>query len=161
MRLISPHRPLNILVIGGQRVGKELIVEMFVKNEIRNYPEGETKNSMVTQEIIKRTPIDILLDEKLYRIANIDIQTFLGNEGQERLFLNEALADKHAVVFMYKERGTAGHAIANRMYDIIKDKVPCILANSDTTNYLNEWSIRSNQDAFYAFQALIKIFKSD
>ena len=163
MRLISPHRPLNVLIIGGQRVGKQFLVELFVKNESLSYPSGthDTKNSMCSQEIVKATPVDILIDEKLFRIASLDIKTFVGQEGQERTFLMEALADKQAVIFMYKERGTAGHAVANRMYDIMKGKMPCILANCDTSCYLNEYTVRNSNDAYLAFEALIRIFKAE
>lgn len=162
MRLISPHRPLNILVIGAPNVGKQFLLELFVRVEAKSFPEGrESKNSMCSQEIVKSTPVDVLLDEKLYRIANLDIKTFAGNDGQERSFLMENLTDKHGVIFMYKERGTAGHAIANRMYDMIKDKVPCILANCDINNYLNEYTVHNSQGAYLAFEALIRIFKGE
>ena len=162
MRLISPHRPLNVLVLGGPRVGKQYLVELFVKNESLSYPvPHDTKNSMCSHEIVKSTPVDILIDEKLVRVASLDIKTFTGHEGQERNFLMDALADKHAVIFMYKERGTAGHAIANRMYDIMKGKVPCILANCDTSSYLNEYTVHNSSDAYLAFEALIRIFKAE
>lgn len=160
MRLISPHRPLNIVVIGGTKVGKQYLVELFVKNESLSPPGRQAANSMCSNEIIKCTPIDILVDEKLYRVASIDIRTFVAGEGQEKAFLQEVLADKHAAIFMYKERGTAGHGIASRMYENIKGRLPCILANCDTGNYINEYSIHNNQDAYLAFEALIKIFKS-
>lgn len=162
MRLISPHKPLNLLVIGGQRVGKQYLVELFVASESKSSPDRADKtNSMCSQEIIKSTPVDLLIDEKLYRMASIDIKTFTRSEGQERIFLNENLNDKHGVIFMYKERGTAGHATANRMFDMVRGKIPCVLAHCDTNDYVNEYSIRSSYDAFLAFEALIRVFKSE
>lgn len=159
MRLISPTRPLNIIVIGGSSVGKQYLIELFLRCSSENYPGPQSKNSMVGQEILKSTPIDLLVDEKLYRISSLDIKTFNGREDQERGFLNEALADKHAAVFMYKERGTAGHGIASRMHEKKKDSFPCILVNCEADTYLNEFSIRSPVDAFNAFIGLIRKIK--
>jgi hypothetical protein len=160
MRLISPTRPLNIIVTGGSSVGKQYFIELFIKSSSENYPGNQSKNSMCGQEILKSTPIDLLVDEKLYRIASLDIKTFNGREDQERNFLNEALADKHAVVFMYKERGTAGHGIASRMYEKKKGSIPCILVNCEMENYLNEFSVRNSVDAFNAFIGLIREIKA-
>lgn len=162
MRLISPHRPLKICVIGGPRVGKQYLVELFVKNESSNYPvDSHTKVSMCSIEIAKSTPIDLLIEDKLFRIACLDIKTFTGNEGQEKAFVNEIIADKHAAVVMYKEKGTSGHAAAHKIYDILKPRIPCILANCDTESRAGEFMIRTSRDAFLAFEALIRIFKSD
>jgi hypothetical protein len=162
MRLISPHRASNILVVGGPRVGKQYLVELFLASESSNHPgRAQNKNSMCSQEIVKMMPVDLLVDHKLYRIASVDIRTFNGVEGQEKAFLQDALGDKHGVVFMYKERGNSGHGIASRMYELLKGKFPCVLANCDENSYINEVSIRSSQDAFAAFEGLIRIFKAD
>lgn len=161
MRLISPARPLNIIIIGGQRVGKQLLLELFIKYDARCNPEEEkVKSSMCSQEVVKSTPIDMLIDEKLFRISNLEIKTFHKTEAEERNFLNEALADKNAAIFMYRERGTPEHGLANRMYEMTKTKTPCILANCDTSSYINEYTISDSRSAFLAFEALIRILKT-
>ena len=158
MRLVSPARPLDLVVVGGPNVGKQYLVELFVKSSSECYP-GQSKNSMCGQEIIKSTPIDLLVEQKLYRISSLDIRTFTGNEETERNFLNEVLAEKHAAIFMYKERGTAGHGIASRMFSKKRENFPCILVNCES-EYVGEYVVRSPAEAYSAFVGLIKELKS-
>jgi hypothetical protein len=158
MRLISPPRPLDLIVLGGPSVGKQFLVELFVKSSSENFP-GPAKNSMCGQDIVKSTPIDLLVDQKLYRIASLDIRTFHASEDQEKNFLNEVLAEKHAAIFMYKERGTAGHGIANRMFSKKKENFPCILVNCEG-EYVGEFVVRNPTEAYSAFVGLIKEIKS-
>jgi hypothetical protein len=92
MRLISPDKSFHLAVIGAKNVGKQQVIQSFFRGF-----KGRQSFKNLDEDDIRCLPVDLLVDQKLYRVLSVVKKNF---EEFSEESLNDALLHQHGAVFI-------------------------------------------------------------